>query len=427
MATPQRLVTFEDWTQRRLIASLGTNAGSQAVPFQSWRHFKEAFAPELVERAFSESKIPVTRCLDPFGGSGTTALACQFLGVHPITVEVNPFLADLIRSKLAIYDSDALARDFGRIVTSAIAAKGDVDEVFGHAPATFVEPGVKYRWIFDYEVAERIAAWLQAVRQLSNVLHRRFFKVLLGGILVDVSNVVISGKGRRYRGNWESRRKDGRRVDQLFCDFVETAVYEVHSHVRRPCTSSEVFCADSRKLLQQRVPCDLAVFSPPYPNSFDYTDVYNVELWTLGYLKSVKSNRLLRASTLSSHVQTAREFAPPPAGSRKLGTALKRLKEKRSELWNRNLPEMVGAYFTDLLAVLSGIHRSLATRGRVWIVVGESRYGHVQIETAEILVQLLPANGWRVEGLEDCRSMRSSPQHGGRTELAETLLILSHR
>lgn len=103
--------TFADWTSNRELVSLGTNAGAIALPFQSWRHFKEAFAPELVARAHAESRIPVRVCLDPFGGSGTTALACQFLGVHPITIEVNPFLADLIEAKLSKYRADDLATD----------------------------------------------------------------------------------------------------------------------------------------------------------------------------------------------------------------------------------------------------------------------------------------------------------------------------
>ena len=60
---------------------------------------------ELMARAVAESTIPVQRCLDPFGGSGTTALACQFLGTEPITIEVNPFLADLIEAKLTDYDA----------------------------------------------------------------------------------------------------------------------------------------------------------------------------------------------------------------------------------------------------------------------------------------------------------------------------------
>ena len=84
-------VSFESWTRQRKIVSIGTNAGAEPLPFQSWHHFKEAFAPEVVARAVRQSQRNVTRCLDPFGGSGTTALACQFLGVAPTTIEVNPY------------------------------------------------------------------------------------------------------------------------------------------------------------------------------------------------------------------------------------------------------------------------------------------------------------------------------------------------
>ncbi|HZH08351.1 MAG TPA: SAM-dependent methyltransferase, partial [Lautropia sp.] len=70
-----------------------TNASD--LPFQRWHRFKEAFDPELIARAVRESPRQVRSLADPFGGSGTSALAAQFLGVTPSTVEVNPFLADL--------------------------------------------------------------------------------------------------------------------------------------------------------------------------------------------------------------------------------------------------------------------------------------------------------------------------------------------
>jgi len=152
------LVTFDEWTRGRTVASLGTNSGANELPFQSWRHFKEAFAPELVAQAVTQSTIPVTRCLDPFGGSGTTALACQFLGVHPITAEVNPFLADLIEAKLSLYDPDKLAHDLGTVVRTAASSAVNADCLFAHAPKTFVEPGVNGRWVFDRSIADRIAA-----------------------------------------------------------------------------------------------------------------------------------------------------------------------------------------------------------------------------------------------------------------------------
>ena len=81
---------FDDWIGGRSLPTVGSNAGAAALAFQSWRRFKEAFAPELVERAVRETPGPVRRIVDPFGGSGTTALAAQFLGVHPLAASIIP-------------------------------------------------------------------------------------------------------------------------------------------------------------------------------------------------------------------------------------------------------------------------------------------------------------------------------------------------
>jgi hypothetical protein len=131
---PGDAVSFNAWVAGRRIESIGTNAGAHVLPFQAWRHFKEAFAPELIQRAISESPIPVRNCLDPFGGSGTTALACQFLGVRPTSIEVNPFLADLIEAKLAQYDIRTLAVDFSGLVRAANKRRINPSKFFAAAP-----------------------------------------------------------------------------------------------------------------------------------------------------------------------------------------------------------------------------------------------------------------------------------------------------
>jgi hypothetical protein len=116
-------VSFDSWTHKREVQTLGTNAGAEKLPFQDWHHFKEAFTPELVAKAAKGSKRELLRCADPFGGSGTTALTCQFLGVEPVTIEVNPYLADLIDAKLCTYDSDGLVRSLGQILRMVHFAK----------------------------------------------------------------------------------------------------------------------------------------------------------------------------------------------------------------------------------------------------------------------------------------------------------------
>ena len=415
-------VSFEQWTGRRDVASLGTNAGSASLPFQKWRHFKEAFAPEIVYEAVRSAPSPVATCIDPFGGSGTSALACQFLGVRPTTVEVNPYLADLIEAKLCGYDAERLAQDLGTVLRQA--ARMDPTPLLQALPATFVAPGTGERWVFNKGVAERILCLRLAAEQLAARTHARLFKVLLGGILVELSNTVVNGKGRRYRRGWDKRSLGAGDVDTAFTDAAAAAIGEIGRFGRRAVGDYDVVRGDSREAISGRGPFDLAVFSPPYPNSFDYTDVYNIELWMLGYLVDASSNRALRESTLASHVQIHRNFSLAPTGSARLADTLGALKLAKDRLWNSQIPSMVGAYFADLMDVTASLSEALRPGGSMWAVVGDSRYAGVAISVADILAELCAARGLEVERVETLREMRASAQQGGQAQLAESLIVV---
>lgn len=417
-------VSFESWIGERQLAAWGTNSGAKPLPFQHWRRFKEAFAPELIERAIRESRLPVRRCLDPFAGSGTTALACQFLGVEPVTIEVNPYLADLAEAKLASYDVRSLTRDFGALVRNANEIHADPVKVFAAAPSTFVEPGVDGRWIFDRDVAARLASYLLALRKVRNGVNRRLMKALLGGILVESSNVVVSGKGRRYRRGWEGRRRSARELDDAFCEAIELAIGDIVRFGARREQRYTLLRGDARIMLAQVDPIDLVIFSPPYPNSFDYTDVYNVELWGLGYLNSTADNRRLREATLSSHVQIKRNFSAAPSGSKTLAQVTKKLRNNRGQLWDIHIPDMVGAYFAEMLEIMQSAALKLPRNGEIWLVVGDSRYAGVSIPVTTILSELATAAKLGIVLNEPFRSMRASAQQGGKRELDETLLVL---
>lgn len=423
MAHGEAALGFDDWTGGRSLPTIGTNAGAAVLPFQAWRSFKEAFAPELVEQAIRETPGAVRHLVDPFGGSGTTALAAQFLGVRPTTIEVNPFLADLIEAKIGRIDLDRATLDL-RAVVEMVAGGKPPKPVFVGAPATFVEPGRDGRWIFARDVAARILAHRHAIEKLADSDIRRLLRVALASTLIPVSNVIISGKGRRYRSGWEQRPVTPERVDQLFRNWVVQALYELRRYGARRCRDYVVLRGDARDLASSVGAHDLAVFSPPYPNSFDYTDVYNVELWALGYLGSQAENLRLRRATLRSHVQILRDMDATGLLSPLLNRTVGELREARSRLWNRHIPEMIGAYMGDMVKVLKGLHAGLRPQGRVYMVVGNSRYATIDVRVGAILAELAPSCGFRLLRAEPCRSMRASPQQGGRHELAETLLVL---
>ena len=419
--------TFSDWIGNREVITLGTNTGAPALPFQNWCKIKEAFAPELIARAFSESPICVKRCIDPFGGSGTTGLACQFLGAHPILAEVNPYLADLIEVKLTSYAStEDLSRDLNTVIdASACDVSDDALERYSSAPRTFIEPGHNGRWIFNCQVAERIAVLLDAIENLDEV-SRRLFRIILGGILVEVSNVRVSGKGRRYRRRWKDRVISPERVVELFSASARRAIEDIGRYASRSVRSYEVIRGDSRALPKDIEQCELAVFSPPYPNSSDYTDVYNVELLALGYLDDPQANTNIRSATLSSHVQISRSFPEPPEGSATLVEVIASLESRRTDLWDQRIPAMVGAYFGDLMDVLNHLSRILVRGGAAWIVVGDSRYADIQIPVAKVLEELVSDQGWKVLSTQSFRAMRTSAQQGGERKLSEQLLVLQN-
>lgn len=417
---------FASWIKDTISsAPSSSNVPSQHLPFQRWYRFKEAFSPLLVLEAIQSLGYWPSTCLDCFGGSGTTALSCQFLGVSPTTIEVNPFLADLIEAKLATYDRGQLREDFFQVVRVAGEMCFDLRTIrYEPWPATMVEPGVGGRWLFPKETFRRILALREAIAEIDSHTNQLLLRVLLGSILVDMSNVIIGGKARRYRGNWQASQKSPEDVDAAFREAFNEALFDIASFSQRLCPSFELLRGDARSKVPEVGEIDIALFSPPYPNSFDYTDIYNIELWVLGYLKSKQDNRDLREATLRSHVQIGRDMSWDGLKSPLLKKTVDKIAARRDQLWNPNLPDMIGAYFFDLHSILRQLRGKMRSDGAVVMTVGDSRYADVLVDVGEILSELAPSAGYRCEAIQPIRAMKSSAQQGWTMSLSEEMVRL---
>jgi hypothetical protein len=404
---------------------LSSNQSSLSQPFQRWFKLKEAFSPQFIIDCVRNAGRHVNDCLDPFGGSGTSALTCQFLGVKPTTIEVNPFLADLIEAKLATYNLPTLERDFLTVLTDAKVRKDRLQLMMSEAPATLVEPGSKSRWVFSRSVAQRIVDLNAAIETIDGRTNRRLLRIILGSILLVVSNVTVNGKGRRYRGGWERRSCSPEVVDEAFRQTFRAVVHDLKCFGARACPDYRLIRGDCRKRISLVEEVDLAIFSPPYPNSFDYTDIYNLELWMLGYLKTKKDNSILRNRTLRSHVQIKRSFDTLRDVSPTLDAAYDRLVALRGKLWNPHIPEMLSSYFCDIASVLAEIHSKLRQNGRIFMAIGSSKYKGVLVDVPSILIEIATASGLNVVDSAAIRSMRASAQQGGRKELSESVIVFS--
>jgi hypothetical protein len=416
---------IDDWlTYHADGMPISSNQASMELPFQRWFKIKEAFSPRFIIQCIQNAGREVKHCLDPFGGSGTSALTCQFLGIKPTTIEVNPFLADLIEAKLATYDLSSLRRDLEDVLSIADPHGIRPRSILKHAPPASVQPGTGDRWIFSTRVAQQILALSAGIDCVESANNRRLLRVALGSILLTVSNVIVNGKGRKYRGNWQNRNCTASLVVELFRKRSEEVVIDLQRFASRACCDYKIIRGDSREHLSKIGSIDLAVFSPPYPNSFDYTDIYNLELWMLGYLQNREDNVRLRNHTLRSHVQIKRQFDTLKGSSAKLDRTYDQLVAMRQFLWNRNIPEMVTSYFCDMTSILIQIRAKLRKNARIFMAIGSSKYAGVLVDVPAILIELAPIANLSVVKTAPIRSMRASAQQGGRRQLKEVVLCL---
>lgn len=405
-----------------LEAPMSSNQPSVNVPFQRWFRFKEAYSPKLVLDVVDELEEFPSHIFDPFGGCGTSAITAQFLGVPSTVVEVNPFLADLTESKLCSYQLETLKSYFSEIQEDILSNKEPSYKVESF-PQTFCEPGRSDKWLYSKSAFKKILQYREAIEAIPEEKYKRFFIIILGSILVPMSNIFISGKGRKYRQNWSARQKFAQDVEEFFNEKALQAISDVEKYSSK-LDQYEVLRGSCLEQTEKVDGFDLSIFSPPYPNSFDYTDVYNVELWMLGYFSSNDSCKELRAKTLRSHVQVNRSYDVDFDISESLAKVISDLKKIRAELWSKDIPEMVLAYFDDLFQLLRMMRRKVSDNGNIIIVVGDSAYKSIRIPVTTLLCELAQQTGFEVHEHRVLRKLRTSPQQGGQASLDESLIWL---
>jgi hypothetical protein len=155
----------------------------------------------------------------------------------------------------------------------------------------------------------------------------------------------------------------------------------------------------------------LCVTSPPYLNSFDYSDVYRPELFLSQFVSNTSQLRKIRLRTVRSHVQV--RWDPPTQkdfGDIYLRTAFD-LRSVSGNLWDKRIPLMVQAYFEDMKTILKALHCKGEADAQVWIVVSTSAYGGVEIPVDMILAQIAENVGWFLYDIGVIRHLRHSGHH----------------
>ena len=152
----------------------------------------------------------------------------------------------------------------------------------------------------------------------------------------------------------------------------------------------------------------VSIFSPPYCNCFDYTEVYKIELWMLDFIKDYKELKTLRKKSLSSHLNKTYK-APGPAVLRELDAVTETIPWEKT--WGKQkMKHMVLSYFEDMQKIFVTLDDLLNDEGILVCVVGNSAYGNVPIATDVFLARMLQDMGYGDIEIRVARALSTSSQ-----------------
>lgn len=406
-------------------SNLSNFSANRALPRHRWFEFKEGYSSELVAIACGDQRSNRRiRLLDPFMGSGTALVSAGALGHSAMGIEVNPFLHFAARAKCSepIGPKNKAHAVVERLINEPV--RETVSPLEGLS--TFTEGPDSEKWIFNRSVLRGYTALRGAIEKAG--AFTRPLQLALLAALMDCSNVRRDGKCVRYLKDWQ---KLGRTSVDLHAAFALRASDIISDLAPSEFRSKglEFRRGDCRKILKNLEAGSFSLFvtSPPYLNSFDYSDVYRPELFAGEFVRTNTELAGIRRQTIRSHVQVKRPYSDA-VESVLLAPVLSALP---SELWSKHIPGMIRSYFADMSLVFEELHRLIRRGGKGWMVVSTSAYGGVEVPVDLILADIAVKKGWALEGIYVLRQLRAAGQHwahlerGAKPPLRESLIVVN--
>lgn len=350
------------------------------------------FIPQLPGTIISLLSSRGDLVLDPFGGSGTTALETIRLGRKAVSFDANPVAALIGRVKTASVGAAAISEL--HILHGALRAflgsmptdpKLLVVKFEKHAPTI----ANREKWFPDSSYGE--------------LAHIRFkISELADSTANDIAYLALSRTvlGSSFQDS-ETRYKSVPRaipVGETTKRFIKEFESVMRSVARNASATrygvSRFITGDVRNLPSEEIPdgsVDLIVTSPPYGNAMDYHLYHRFRLLWLGH-------------------------DPIAFGKQEIGSHLKHQRESNG----------FTAYFGDMMSALAGMSKVLKNGRYAVLIIGDSVYEGKKYDTAKLLAAESATLGFDVaEVLErEVHKVKRSFTPAGRRASTESILVL---
>lgn len=372
---------------------------TKSLPIHRWFYYQEGYSPTLINNLVKYLKINKADSIlfDPFAGSGTSLVAAKELAINSIGFEINPFSSYIGMTKTQNYSEEEIKHAENFVLPSYEIICNPYDKY----ELSIIEK------LFDFENFVKIELLKLKISKQESVKVKQILNTALLCILQQVSYYKKAGNGLK-------KKKKYTFIDTFDAyDFKLKQIIE-DLRIDRPEISPLLINDNCLNLHNYNIDnIDISIFSPPYPNCFDYYEVYKIELWVGEFIQTYSQLRDLRKSALTSNLNAnLKKKNSVVASSRILFPILEYLNKQK--LWDTKIPKMLNSYFSEMTIIIKEIYKKTRKHGYCVIVVGNSSYCGMAIPTDIILSEIGKEIGFKVKEIIVARRNETSSQQYDR-------------
>jgi DNA modification methylase len=378
-----------------------------------WLRLTPAYSVHLVSELLDRHARGDAVVLDPFCGTGTTALACAERGIECHTTDINPFLLWLAEAKTRPYTPAELA-------TALIAAQ--------HVERAILAPGMKDAWVPPLHQIEKwwdpgtLAGLARAFVALSEVERREsrpvadLLKVAFCRTTIGLAHVSFGHQSMSFKA---------KQPGALF-ELVETPADLVAANWRDACRGitetartpiralpSMLLC-DARNLTDtlSKQAYDCVITSPPYPNRMSYIRELRPYMYWLGYLSDGRAAGELDwqaiGGTWGSATSSVGKWVPDE--ERKIPYS--GFDEILSDIAEHSvvLSRYIHKYFYDMVRHCDELHQVMKADGTLHYIIGNSKFYDTLLPVQEIYASMFERSGFADIQIQTIRKRTSKKE-----------------
>ncbi len=378
-----------------------------------WLRLTPAYSVHLVGDILNEFELLDGIVLDPFCGTGTTALVCAERGIRADTIDINPFLVWLARTKCASYTPAALEQfaDTSSVVLAEVMAGSGNEWI----PAIHeIE-----KW-WDTETLHLLGRAMAGIRAANcKAAVTDLLKIVFCRVMIEAANVSFGHQSMSFKSPAEPCLFNDKKSD--FVTSWRRASKDVLDAAGSPVrTEVQVSLVDARRLDEKlsHNHYDCVITSPPYPNRMSYIRELRPYMYWFGFLTNGRQAGELDweaiGGTWGCATSNLQKWSPNGSGAIPYEDFKKIIRgiQSRSEV----LATYVNKYFHDMRQHVQGIHKVVKNGGQVNYIVGNSKFYDVMLPVEQIFAAM-----FREAGFNDV-SIRTLRKRTSKKELYEYLV-----